>query len=238
LFRLNKTLITIIITSIVFLSTPSIYTEENFTAAWKDYAQNPNRHSNIPNNSFAGYQYGEKPIPHYPIVVNAHDFGAVGDGKTESAKAINEAIKAAYQKGGGAVLLPAGVYLLGDEIWMNYDGVVLRGEGLGKTILKIEKNLTETFQGSSKASKDDKSDWEEAGGFIWFTPETETSIENVKLLWKQGKSDLVTSDATIGEDKLTVGNGSSFSVSDKIIIMYLDDPSETYQKEILRELSQ
>lgn len=39
------------------------------------------------------------------------DFGAKGDGKTVDSKAINDAIDAAAQNGGGTVLLPAGTFL-------------------------------------------------------------------------------------------------------------------------------
>lgn len=44
---------------------------------------------------------------------NVQDFHAVGDGKTDCAKAIAEAIAAASAKGGGMVFFPAGVYLTG-----------------------------------------------------------------------------------------------------------------------------
>lgn len=44
-------------------------------------------------------------------VYNVHDFGAAGDGKMLDSPAINAAIEAASQKGGGTVLLPAGTYL-------------------------------------------------------------------------------------------------------------------------------
>ena len=44
---------------------------------------------------------------------NVRDFGAVGDGKTLDSPAINKAIEAAAEAGGGTVLLPAGTYLSG-----------------------------------------------------------------------------------------------------------------------------
>ena len=44
---------------------------------------------------------------------NVRDFGAAGDGKTLDSPAINKAIDAAAQAGGGTVLLPAGTYLSG-----------------------------------------------------------------------------------------------------------------------------
>ncbi len=47
----------------------------------------------------------------YPQVYNVRDFGAAGNGTTLDSPAINAAIDAAAQKGGGTVLLPAGIYL-------------------------------------------------------------------------------------------------------------------------------
>src|SRR6201996_5338577 len=44
---------------------------------------------------------------------NVRDYGAKGDGKTLDSKAINRAITAAAQSGGGTVYLPAGNYLSG-----------------------------------------------------------------------------------------------------------------------------
>ena len=44
---------------------------------------------------------------------NVKDFGAVGDNKTDNTKAINEAIKAATNAGGGKVVVPSGIYLSG-----------------------------------------------------------------------------------------------------------------------------
>lgn len=44
---------------------------------------------------------------------NAADFGAVGDGKTLNTEAIQKAIDAAAEKGGGKVEFPAGTYLSG-----------------------------------------------------------------------------------------------------------------------------
>src|ERR1041385_8286968 len=49
--------------------------------------------------------------PTHPIVFNVRAFGATGDGKTMDTPAINQAIAAAVQAGGGTVWLGAGQYL-------------------------------------------------------------------------------------------------------------------------------
>ena len=47
------------------------------------------------------------------ITFNARDFGAAGDGRNLDSPAINRAIAAAAQAGGGTVFIPAGTYLSG-----------------------------------------------------------------------------------------------------------------------------
>jgi len=47
------------------------------------------------------------------VVFNIRDFGAVGDGETLDHEAINRAILAAVDVGGGTVWIPAGEYLCG-----------------------------------------------------------------------------------------------------------------------------
>src|SRR5579883_868179 len=47
------------------------------------------------------------------VVFNVRDFGAVGDGHAKDTAAIQRAVEAAAQAGGGTVFLPAGKYLSG-----------------------------------------------------------------------------------------------------------------------------
>lgn len=48
-----------------------------------------------------------------PDNLSITDFGAVGDGETMNTKAINDAIRACSGKGGGTVIVPAGMWLTG-----------------------------------------------------------------------------------------------------------------------------
>jgi hypothetical protein len=64
---------------------------------------------------------------------NVLKYGAVGDGKTKNTEAINKAIRACAQRGGGTVVVPPGDYLSG-PIWLASNitlrleqGTVLRG---------------------------------------------------------------------------------------------------------------
>src|SRR3954465_2801882 len=51
-----------------------------------------------------------------PAIFDVRAPGAVGDGETNSTKAIQSAIDAAAQAGGGTVLVPAGRYVTGSPV--------------------------------------------------------------------------------------------------------------------------
>lgn len=65
------------------------------------YANLPFEMEEVKQPSFADYQ------------VNVVDFGAKGDGVTLNTEAINNAIKAVSEKGGGKVVIPAGIWFTG-----------------------------------------------------------------------------------------------------------------------------
>lgn len=83
---------------------------------------------------FPGWPGYPGAIPEVPVKVNVLDMGARADGKTDDAGAIQRAIDAV--DGRGAVLLPAGTYLLRSGIVLK-SGVVLRGEGKDRTHLIV-----------------------------------------------------------------------------------------------------
>jgi polygalacturonase len=57
-----------------------------------------------------------------PAIFNVRDYRAAGDGKTLDSKAIQAAIDACAQSGGGAVYFPAGRFLSGTiTLKDNYD---------------------------------------------------------------------------------------------------------------------
>ena len=82
-------------------------------------------------------------IPEVPTVADVADFGGVpGDDKDDSA-AVTKAIAAAAERGGGAVLLGAGVWHLDHAVEIQTDGIVIRGAGREKT--RIESRFR-TFE--------------------------------------------------------------------------------------------
>lgn len=74
-------------------------------------------------------------IPDVPVVVSVADFGAVPNDDQDDSTAIQAAIDAAVAKGGGAVLLPAGDYLLDRSLVIGSSDIVLRGADRERTRL-------------------------------------------------------------------------------------------------------
>ncbi len=91
---------------------------------------------------------------------NVRDYGATGDGVTLDSPAINRAISAAAQTGGGTVWVPAGRYLSGSIRLTNNINLHLDA---GAVILGAPQNMnaydeTEPFQGHAY----------EDGGHVYF----------------------------------------------------------------------
>jgi len=83
----------------------------------------------IPDFSRVGYHYGDRAIPDIPVKMTLE---APADG-ADALEMIKNAI--ATVETPGAILLKAGTYNVSSSILIARDGVVLRGEGEGKTIL-------------------------------------------------------------------------------------------------------
>jgi hypothetical protein len=68
------------------------------------------------------------------IHFNVRDFGGIGSGAGDEARALQEAADACIAAGGGVVYVPAGTWRLATAVTFRA-GVVLRGAGLGRTII-------------------------------------------------------------------------------------------------------
>lgn len=68
-------------------------------------------------------------------VISVKDFGAVGDGSTDDAAAINAAIDSVASSGGGTIYFPTGTYILGSAVILK-SYVILEGNGFARTILQ------------------------------------------------------------------------------------------------------
>lgn len=136
------------------------------SALWTEFAADPDDHPLIPNNAYAGYARGERPVPEVPAVVDVRSFGARGDGETPADDAVRRAIDAAWAAGGGAVRFPAGEFVFDSLILLHRDGVVLRGAGPERTVLRFRRPLVEVLGRTGGEVQQ----WNWTGGLLWVGP--------------------------------------------------------------------
>ncbi|WP_405671641.1 glycosyl hydrolase family 28-related protein [Streptomyces sp. NBC_01530] len=163
----------------VATGTPALAVPSNggqVPALWREFTRTPFTHPQIPYVGRAGYRGGTARFPRRPVsaavadVRDVRDYGAVADGTTDSAPAINRAIAAAGRAGGGTVTIPPGTFRIDDVIRVGHDNVVLRGAGSSRTTLYATKNLTELIGVYGSRYGGTKSSWSWAGGLIWLAP--------------------------------------------------------------------
>ncbi|MDD6356821.1 MAG: carbohydrate-binding protein [Bacteroidales bacterium] len=95
--------------------------------------------------SYAGYERGEKPLPETMngLYANVLDYGADNTGANDATAAIQSAIDAVQNAGGGTVFLPAGTYkvkpaAISDSYALKISGsnILFKGEGKDKTFIR------------------------------------------------------------------------------------------------------
>ena len=118
----------------------------------------------LPDFSFAGCHCGERPSPDLPVAGDVRRFGAIGDGVSDDTSAFQRAIAATVA---GAILVPAGRYLIRDVLTIGRPGIVLRGEGSAASVLVFDRHLTDV-QPNWGATTDGRrtSNYSWAGGFV------------------------------------------------------------------------
>ncbi|WP_309384686.1 glycosyl hydrolase family 28-related protein [Cerasicoccus frondis] len=119
----------------------------------------------LPDFSFAGYHFGEDPLPEYEVVCSVKDFGAVGDGVHDDTQAFKDAIA---QTDAGAIFVPAGRYLITDILWITKPNLVLRGAGPEQSVLYCPKPLEEIKPNMSATTAGrPTSNYSWSGGIVW-----------------------------------------------------------------------
>ncbi|MDF7822772.1 glycosyl hydrolase family 28-related protein [Pontiellaceae bacterium B12227] len=119
--------------------------------------------SRLPFFGYAGYHCGDKPIPDVKAVCSVLDYGA----KANDDIGDSDAIQAAIDKmDSGAVLIPAGRFILDKPITIKKSNVVLRGAGPRKTILYVPCSLQELNPLESNADGGTKLAYSFGGAFL------------------------------------------------------------------------
>ena len=113
------------VNSIAFSQTPKILTDS--------------KTNYLPDFSYAGYHFGESPIPEATgKIVNAVDFGVKANDDLDDSKALLKAIKAVNETQGNVILqLPAGRIILSEVLYIERSNFVLRGAGSGENGTEI-----------------------------------------------------------------------------------------------------
>lgn len=85
----------------------------------------------LPDYSFAGYKWGEEPIPDLKgEIVDVSDFGAIPNDKKDDTKAIFSALAKANKVDGTVILFfPKGRFILKDILYIERSNIVIRGSG-------------------------------------------------------------------------------------------------------------
>lgn len=170
--------------------------------------------SRLPDFSFAGYHYGEDPLPVPDVVSNVRDFGAKGDGKHDDTQAF---IRAIAETDSGAISIPAGRYLISDILWIKKPNLVLRGEGPGKTILVFPKPLDDVLPNmSATTSGRPTSNYSWSGGFVWIK-----GSYGIKTICP------VTSESKRGGKTISVGKTTGLEIGQHIVVEIIDDDQKT-----------
>ncbi len=175
----------------------------------------------LPDFSRAGYAAGLRPIPRYPVLTNVRDHGATGDGVTDDTAAFQRAIGEVPE--GGAILVPAGRYVITDVLRIDRRGVVLRGEGAERSVLVFPKPLSEIHPLDNVDKV--KTAYSFTGGFISLVGKDQgTSIS------------AVVGPAKRGDSRLTLASAGSLKAGDWIRLVMRNPPDHSLLRHIHADL--
>lgn len=144
--------------------------------------------------SYAGFQYGEPPVPGPLEVMDVQ--GADPTGVSDSTAILQGAIDTAQTKGGAIVHIPKGLYRIDGLLQVSASHVVLRGDGPGQTRLLF----TQTTNLTDKAH-------------LLFDAPLSVNLET-----------LLVGDGETGATSITVADASGFAPGDDIAIGFVITP--------------
>src|SRR5258706_5820513 len=181
--------------------------------------------SRLPDFSFAGYHFGDDPIPDIPVRATVTDFGAKGDGVSDDTEAFLRAIASTSE---GAVRIPAGRYVITQVLKLTRSGVVLRGAGRDATVLYFPKPLVDMIGPSPEwaGSNTAKGRWSWGGGVLW----CEGRDAGVHL------TD-VTGPASRGDTALTLSSAAGLAAGKTIRLVQHDPPDDSLRRHLHAEQS-
>jgi hypothetical protein len=81
-------------------------------------------------------------IPSLPVTHDATDFGMIADDEFDDSVALQAAVDALGEQGGGVLFIPAGIYYLDRPVEIFGDNIVIRGAGKDRTRLLSRFTMT------------------------------------------------------------------------------------------------
>jgi len=187
---------------------------QQFSRLWGESGELFDPEGRLPDFSYAGYAFGDRPLPNPEPVASVTDFGADGEDEIDDTEAFREAIATSEA---GAILVPAGRYLISDILWIERPGIVLRGAGAGETTLHITTTLEAVRPNKSATSSGEPtSGYSWSGGFLWVRGGTEGS-----------PAERISEDAARGQRTIHVVNAEAFSIGQRVLIEQSDDQEGT-----------
>jgi hypothetical protein len=202
----------------------------------------------LPDFSFAGYYWGEKELPKWPVILNASDFGAIANDDQDDTGALKKAIQAANKKTGPVVLkLDPGKYILTDILYIDRSQFVLRGSGSGAdgTIIYMPQplnklntppdmvELEEYLEVNNKRQREPDRGIDErfslyawSGGYIWTRKTGERAKPYMSKYHVQPRELAVITSGKRGTQTLEVENASKLSPGQLVRINWYNNDGE------------
>lgn len=170
--------------------------------------------SRLPEFSFAGYHFGEDPLPQVAVTANVKDFGAQGDGRTDDTEAFKRAIAETKK---GAIFIPEGRYVLSDILWIEKPQLVLRGAGRDKTVLHFTRELEDVRpnMGATTGGRP-TSNYSWSGGFLWVKGENPSTPISA-----------IISEQRRGDRTLALENAAGLTVGQRVLVEQTDDADKS-----------
>ena len=194
----------------------------------------------LPDFSYAGYDYGQSPLPQVDAVIDVADHGAVPDDGLDDSAALQAALAAAHEVTGPVrIQLGAGRYQLTDILWIERSGIVIAGMGTGEggTELYMPRPLNQMHDGGAldelreylveydkRERQSDQnldvlfSEWSWSGGFIWTRAPDGRHATYLEEYDRPIKTVAEIGAGRMGERTITVPQASALSVGDVLQI--------------------
>lgn len=218
-------------------STPTI---QSSASLWAEYVANPNTHSHIPNNSYAGCLYGEKEggeCSENTIRIIFPHAARYADGIRDATAAIQKAISDIELKGGGVLYLPPGKYRIKGRIVLGRSRVVLSGSGPESTVLLFENSLTD-LEKRPAGLDSSTSPYSWSGGLIHVGPKEDFPSrwgKNGEAFpgWRAGKIlSKIKEPARTGQFSLALENASEISAGQWVFLAYENESNNLFLNQL------